>query len=293
MEDERKRYRAGMFCGIGCMSFWGFMPIYWKALIPIDSFLIIFYRIVLVGATCLIAALFAYKAEGILKTLKQKSVVLKLFLSGLLITVNWSLYIYAVNSGQIIEACIGYYIEPLVVCLFGFIFFKERPSKYKFIAIMFACAAVLLILIYFMRLPVIALCLASSFGIYTALKKHLKVQAALSLFFETIFITPVFLALIVYLELTGQGALAAGEQYQFVLLLFAGILTAVPLMMFTAAANRISMLSLGIIEYIAPSISLFVGIFVFHEPFDIVQFAAFVIIWIGLVFFTYGEIKGK
>jgi len=275
------------------MIMWGVMPIYWKALIPIDSYVIILYRIVLVGLACLATALFAYKAKGIIDLFKQKRTVFKLFLSGLLITVNWSLYIYAVNSGQVIEACIGYYIEPLVVCIFGIVIFKERPSKYKLIAILFACVAVFIILVHFMRLPFIALCLASTFAIYTAVKKHLHVQAALSLLFETIFITPPVVCVIIYLEMHGKGALGAGEPYQFGLLLLAGIFTATPLMMFTVAANRISMITIGIIEYIAPSISLVIGIFVFREPFDFVQFIAFVIIWIGLVFFTYGEMKGK
>ena len=275
------------------MVLWGVMPVYWKALIPIDSFVIIFYRIVLVGFTCLIAALYAYKAKGIFELFENKKAVLKLFLSGLLITGNWSIYIYAVNSGQLIEACIGYYIEPLVVCVFGIILFKERPSKYKLIAILFACAAVIIILIHFMRLPLIALLLASSFAIYTAVKKHLKIQAALSLFYETAFITPPVIAYIVYLEFYGKGALGVGEPYQFILLLFAGLFTAAPLMMFTAAANRISMITIGIIEYIAPSISLLIGIFIFKEPFDFVQFMAFVVIWIGLGFFTYGEMKGR
>jgi chloramphenicol-sensitive protein RarD len=290
-EDEKKRYQVGMICAVGCMVIWGFMPIYWKALFPINSYVIILYRIALVGITSFFVALKAYGIEGIKAPLKQKKTILKLFLTGLVITLNWNVYIYAVSTNQVIETCIGYYIDPLVVCIFGMVIFKERPNKYKLISIIAACIGVAIVLIHFMRLPLIALTLALSFAVYTAIKKHLRLQAAISIMYETIFLVPIAISAIVYLEMNGKGAVGVAEPYQLVLLSLAGILTATPLMMFTVGANRISLISLGIIEYIGPSITLLIGIFLFKEAFDFVQFMAFVVIWIGLVFFTYGEIK--
>jgi chloramphenicol-sensitive protein RarD len=225
--------------------------------------------------------------------LKQKKTMAKLFAAGFVVTLNWSTYVYAIHSGQTIEASIGYYINPLVVCIFGVIFFKERPTKYKLLSIVFACIGVAILLVHFMQLPWIALTLAVTFAIYAAIKKHLNIQAVISLFYETLIFAVISFVIIIYLEATGQGAVAANESYQFVVLLFAGIVTAIPLTFFTMAANRISLISLGMVEYIGPSISLLIGIFLFKEAFDYVQFTACVVIWIGLVFFTYGEVKGK
>ncbi|MCL1982866.1 MAG: EamA family transporter RarD [Clostridiales bacterium] len=293
LQDERKNHRTGMVCALGCMLIWGVMPIYWKALVPIDSYVIILYRIVLVGVTCFVAAVKVYGLRRLASTFSNKRTVFLLFIAGLIITANWSTYIYAINSGQTIATCIGYYIDPLVVCIFGMVFFKERPTKYKLVSIVFACIGVLVVVVHFMKLPLIALTLALTFATYTAMKKHLHVEAVVSLFFETVFLTPFALGAIVYLEMNGRGAIAAGGQYQFALLMLAGLLTATPLTLFAIAANRISLISLGILEYIAPSITLLIGIFLFKEGFDFVQLAAFVVIWVGLVFFTYGEIHEK
>ena len=290
--DDRRAHNVGMTCILLCMLMWGVLPIYWKSLIPIDSYVIILYRVLLVGVSCLIAVLATRGPSGIKEHLAEKGKVVKLFLAGVVITVNWSIFIYGVNSGQVIETCIGYYIEPLVVCIFGIVLFKERPNKFKMIAIGFACIGVAIVLAHFGRLPFIALTLAVTFATYTAIKKHLLMPALISLFLETVFIAPVALGVLVYLEANGAGAFSTGQPHQLVLLALAGVLTATPLALFTAAANRISMISVGIAEYISPSISLLIGIFFFKEPFDHVQFMAFVFIWVGLVFFTYGEIRG-
>ena len=292
LTDEKKNHKIGMLCALGSMVLWGFAPIYWRMLIPIDSHVIILYRIVLAGIICGILALKIYGIEGLKAPIKNKGVAAQLFVAGILITINWSTYVYAVNSGQTIEAGIGYYINPLVVCVFGVIFFKERLTKYKTIAVIFALTGVIIMLIHFMRLPVIPLTLAISFAIYAAVKKRLKVNSIISLFYETVILAVISLVLIVYFETTGQGALYQGETSQFVLLLFSGIVTAVPLMLFTMAANRISLISLGIFQYIAPSITLLIGIFVFREAFDFIQLIACIVIWTGLVFFTYGEVSG-
>jgi len=288
-DEEIRKYRTGMICAVGSMTIWGFMPIYWRALIPMSSYVIILYRIALAGIASFAAALKAYGPGGLAAPLKQKGIVPKLFLTGLVITLNWNIYIYAVNSGQVIETCIGYYIDPLVVCAFGMIFFKERPSKHKLIAMILGCAGVLIVLLHFMRLPLIAIAIAITFASYTAIKKHLNVPAAISLFYETVFIGIAATALIIYLELNGKGAFAVGERHQIILLFFAGVLTAIPLIMFGVAANRVSMITIGIADYISPSITLLLGVFMFKEPFDMVQFGAFAVIWVGLVFFTFGE----
>ena len=287
--DERKQYKQGMISALGCSLWWGIMPIYWQMLRPIDSSVIIFYRIVLVALVCLVGALILYDKETILAPLKDKKKLLRIILAGALITANWSLYIWAVNANLVIQTCIGYYIEPLAVCLLGIIIFKDKLSKYKAIAFCFAAAGVIAVIVYFGELPVLALSLALTFSFYAALKKDFNMPPILSLLYETIFLMPFALGVIVYIETTGQGALAVAEPYKYALLMLCGLFTAFPLGLFADAANKLNLFVLGLTEYISPTISLFIGIKFLGEPFEPIQLIAFAIIWVGLVFFSYGE----
>jgi chloramphenicol-sensitive protein RarD len=154
-----------------------------------------------------------------------------------------------------------------------------------------ALAGVVVLLIHFMEVPLIALSLALTFATYAAVKKSFNLPPALSLFYETVFLMLPALAVIIYLEVTGQGAIGVGEPYQYGLLMLCGPITALTLALFAVGANTIPLVTLGLIEYISPSLALIIGIFLLKEPFDLVQFIAFVIVWIGLVFFTIGEKK--
>ena len=287
--DSRKQYKQGMISALGCSLWWGIMPIYWQMLRPIDSSVIIFYRIVLVTLVCLVGALILYDKETIIAPLKDKKKLFKIVLAGFLITANWSMYIWAVNANLIIQTCIGYYIEPLAVCLIGIIIFKDKLSKYKTIAFCFAAAGVVAVIVYFGEVPILALSLALTFAFYAALKKDFNMPPILSLLYETIFLMPFALGVIVYIETTGQGALAVAEPYKYALLMLCGLFTAFPLGLFADAANKLNLFVLGLTEYISPTISLFIGIKFLGEPFEPIQLIAFAIIWVGLVFFSYGE----
>lgn len=287
--DERKSYKQGITSALMSSFWWGIMPIYWQWLRPIESSVIIFYRIVLVAAVCLIGALIIYDKETLLSPLKDKKLLFKYALAGLLITVNWSIYIWAVNADFVIQTSIGYYIEPLVVCLFGIVLFKEKLSKYKIIALVLAGIGVASVILYFKEIPLIALGLALTFAIYAAAKKNLSLPPILSLLYETIFLLPIALAVIVYLEITGQGALSVAGPSKYALLMLCGLFTAFPLGLFANAAQKLNLFVVGLTEYISPTISLFIGIFLFKEPFENIQLVAFGIIWIGLIFFSYGE----
>ena len=288
---DRKDYIKGMQAAVFCSVLWGVLPLYWQALRPIGSGVIIFYRIFLVGLVCFAASAGIYGIKEVLKPWHDKRLVLRNIAAGLLITVNWSLYIWAVNADFVIQTCIGYYIEPLMVCVFGIVFFKEKLEKHKLAAIIFAGAGLTVILIHFMQIPFIAIGLALSFATYAAIKKTSELPPLISLFYETVFLMPIALAVIIYLEVAGRGALDTGETYQYVLLLLCGVLTAVPLGLFGIGAQKVPLTTLGITQYLSPSIALVIGIFIMNEPFDMVQLISFIIIWIGLVFFTMGEIR--
>lgn len=284
-------YRRGIISMLACDVLWGVLPVYWQALRPIESSTIIFYRIFLVGLVSGIASFIIYGRDEILKHLRYKKSLVKFPLAGLLITCNWSIYIWAVNSDQVIQTCVGYYIEPLVVCLVGIIFFREKLTGFKSTAMLFALAGIVVILLHFMEIPFIALGIAASFAFYAAVKKAFDLPPIMSVFLETLFLMPPALAVIIWLETTGQGALAVASPGKYLLLLCCGILTAAPLSFFADAATKIPLVTVGILEYVSPSISLIIGIFLLGEPFDAVQLIAFVIVWVGLVFFTYGEFK--
>lgn len=286
-----KEYKLGLTAAIGCNIVWGLLPIYWKMLIPIPSSVIIFYRIFLVGLVTFLACLKLYGWNRIVEPLKIKGNKLKFFLAGAVITGNWSIYIWSVNAGYIVQTSIGYYIQPLIVCLFGIVLFKEKITKYNLTAFVLACVGVIVMIIHFREVPIIAFSLAISFAIYGALKKSFKVEALLSLFYETMFLAPVALAVIVYMETTGKGAIGVGETYQFGLLMLAGIMTALPLGLFASATRRLPLVTVGITSYISPSMALLLGIFAYGEAFDAVQFGACCLIWVGLAIFSLGESK--
>lgn len=292
MTDDRG-YKTGIISMLGCDVLWGVLPLYWQALRPIDSWVIIFYRIFLVGLVAGIASLWIYGLPAIQEQLKVRSNLWKFPLAGCLITCNWSIYIWAVNADHVIQTCVGYYIEPLIVCLLGILIFREKVTRYKLIAMLFALAGLVVILIHFMEPPLIAVSIATSFAVYAAVKKWFDLPPIMSVFLETLFLMLPALCVIIGIEVTGRGALAVATPGKYVLLLCCGVLTATPLSLFAAAATKVPMITVGLLEYLSPSIALLIGIFFMKEPFDAVQLAAFVIIWVGLVFFTYGECKGE
>jgi len=289
---DKKNYRIGLICAVGCSVVWGLLPIYWNSLQPVPSSVIIFYRIFLMAAVCYIACAFKFGAKNVFKPMfADRKSTLTYILAGIIITANWSIYIWAVNAGHVIQTSMGYFLEPLVVCLFGVVIYKEKINKWKKISICFAVCGLLIMIIGYRQVPLIAVSLGLTFAVYAAIKKSVSLHPLQSLLYETIFIAPAALAVAVYLEASGTGALAAGGGSKLVLLLFAGIATAVPMGLFSFAANKLPLITVGLTEYISPSISLILGIFLFKEPFEIIQFSAFAVIWIGLVFFTYGEFK--
>ncbi|MDY2959912.1 MAG: EamA family transporter RarD [Hornefia sp.] len=301
--NDRKTYRQGLAAALGCSTLWGLIPIYWQSLRPINSEVIILYRIVMMAIVCFIGSVIFYGFKETIKPLiSDKKLILTHIATGILITANWSLYIWAVNANFVIQTCMGYFLEPLVVCAFGVVIFKEKLNKSKKAALIMALLGLGVMVAGYKEIPLIALGLAGTFSVYAAIKKNVKTKPMQSLFYETLFLLPIALLLIVRMETAGNGALAvcsAGGasllsglfSVKFLLILLSGLFTAIPLGLFSLAATKLPLVTLGLTEYMSPSLSLILGIFLFKEPFDSIQFTAFVLIWIGLSFFTYGEVK--
>lgn len=291
--NTSSEYRTGVICVLACQVIWGFCPIYWQALEPIPSWIIILYRIVTMFIYSYIAARFRYSREEIWAPLRDRAVRRKYFIAGFVLTINWSIYIWAMTSERVIQTSIGYYIEPLVICAVGIIVFKEKLTRYNLTAMLFALAAIIIILVHYGQLPGVALSLAGSWAIYSAIKKTAKQPAIIALVYETVLYAAIAVLVIPFIELKGIGALSYADPGKYALMLLCGLVTLVPIALFGAAAQKVTLLVIGLAQYISPTITLMLGIFLFREPIDRTQITAFIIVWIGLCFFTYGEIKAS
>ena len=286
-----KEYRNGVVCVIACQLMWGFLPLFWNAINPIESWIIILYRILTMFIFTIIAARFKYSWKTIFAPLADRKTRVKYFISGAVLTANWSLYIWAVTSGRIVQTSIGYYIEPLVICLFGIVIFREKLTIYNGIAMSLALVAVIVILMHFGKLPGVALGLALTWATYSAIKKSSELPAIIALVYETGVFAIISLFVIIYIEANGMGGLSYHMPGKYALLFLTGLVTLIPVGLFGAAAPKVSMLLIGLVQYLSPTISLICGVMVYGEKVDHVQLIAFIIIWIGLAFFTMGEVK--
>ena len=288
-ENEKKQTRIGILCAVSSALIWGALPIYWKSIESLNSLSIMFYRVILAFVIVFIVCLIVYGPKKIVEPLKDKKTIAAFFFAGLTISLNWGLYIWAVNSEHIIQTSIGYYINPLFVAAMGVIIFHEKVSKHKIGSLLIAIVGVCIMIVSYGQIPTVALVLAVSFTIYTGIKKKLHAPALLALLYETGLMLPIAIPCTIYMEVTGAGAFVNADPHQLFLLSFAGILTAIPLTLFGFAANRMRVIDLGLIQYLSPTITLLIGIFMFNEPFDLFKFLGFICIWIAIAIFTVGE----
>ena len=211
---------------------------------------------------------------------------LMLLLTGALISFNWGLYIWAINHGYILQSSLGYYINPLVNVLLGYLFLHERLNRAQTVALLMALAGVLYFTIDYGQFPIISLGLAFSFGIYGLLKKKMGLNATPALTVETIWMMPAALVYITLLCANGHSALNSFDWLTWLLLLLAGAVTAIPLLLYGKAAERITLTALGFLQYVSPTGQFLIGIFVYKESFTTAHIVCFTCIWIGLTIFT-------
>ena len=291
LNDNNRDYRIGLICVLASQLIWGFLPAYWQALVPIPSWIIILYRMTTMFIYSYIAARLRYTREEIWTPLKEKGAVVRYLIAGALLTANWSIYIWAMTTGHMIQSSIGYYLEPIVICLFGVVIFKEKFTRYNLTAVVFAAVALIVMLIHYGQLPGVALGLAFTWATYSAIKKSSKNPPLVELVYETMFYAVFAVIGILVIETRGMGALSLGVPGKYALMFLSGLVTLIPIALFGSAAKKVSLFIIGLTQYISPSITLLLGIFVYKEPIDRVQLLSFAVIWIGLVFFTYGEYK--
>lgn len=291
LDNNNRDYKIGLICVLASQLIWGFLPAYWQALVPIPSWIIILYRMTTMFIYSYIAARLRYTKEEIWTPLKEKGAVVRYLIAGALLTTNWSIYIWAMTTGHMIQSSIGYYLEPIVICLFGVVIFKEKFTRYNLTAVVFAAVALIVMLIHYGQLPGVALGLAFTWATYSAIKKSSKNPPLVELVYETMFYAVFAVIGILVIETKGIGALSLGAPGKYALMFLSGLVTLIPIALFGSAAKKVSLFIIGLTQYISPSITLLLGIFVYKEPIDRVQLLSFAVIWIGLIFFTYGEYK--
>ena len=270
---------------------WGILPIYWKALKEVSPLYILASRIFWSFIFCVIFVTIIKKWPEIKTILLDKKRFIYCILSGVMVSLNWYTYIWAVNANFIIDASLGYYINPLVVVLFSALFFGERFNKWESLSVLLALVGVLFITLKIGKFPVVALVLALTFALYGVFKKKLNASPIVSLILETAVVAPFAFVAILYIESQGQGVIALGNPMVAALAVLAGVVTAIPLLLYAKGVQEISFSLLGFFQYITPTIMLFLGVFLYGEAFSTVDLIGFGFIWLALIIFTISKIQ--
>jgi len=283
---DKKRYGEGLLMSTGAFVIWGLLPLYWKWVSAITPYEIFAQRVVWSLFFVLILMRNKERLQNFIHMVKQPRHLLKTIAPAIFISFNWLTYIWGVNNGYVLEASLGYYINPLVLTLFGRIFFKEHLTRDQKIGISFAMIGVVYKTVTYGRVPYIALILAFSFAIYGLLKKKSTFTSLTGLGIETLLIGVPALITLLYYESQGMGIIGNLPSYYWLRIMLSGVLTATPLLLYSEGTKRLPLSIIGFLQYIAPTISLFLGIFIFKEAFNFSSLIAFIFIWIGLAIFT-------
>jgi chloramphenicol-sensitive protein RarD len=285
--------RRGFLLGVAAYLLWGAFPLYWPLLEPAGAIEILAHRIVwsLVVMGVLVLAL--GRTARFRRTIAERRVAGLLALAACVITVNWATYIWGVNNGHVVETSLGYFINPLVTVLMGVFILGERLRPWQWAALSVAALAVVVLTLDYGRLPWVALVLAFSFGTYGLCKKQAGAPAIESLTFETMVIGPIALAYVVWLTARGASNFTTHGSGHLLLFVTTGIVTAVPLICFGGAAIRVSMITLGLLQYLAPILQFALGVLYFHEDMPAGRWIGFALVWVALAIFTLDSVRHR
>ena len=292
-----ENYKQGIFFGLAAYVLWGILPVYWKALELVSPFEILSSRFMWSCVFVFLLIIFQKKWPLFAKEVKQVFSNVKtgaaMVAAGITISFNWGTFIWAVNNGHIVETSMGYYINPLVSILFAVVFLRERLDKMQLAAITCAFIGVASMVYSFGKIPWVSLTLAFTFALYGLLKKILPVSVLTSIMLETLLITP--LALVYEYSLWQQGVsfYASGNMQVIMMLTGAGVVTAIPLLLFTAGARLLPLKIIGFLQYISPTLTLLIGVFVYNEAFTASHLLAFGWIWAALLLFIVSQLRSN
>jgi chloramphenicol-sensitive protein RarD len=285
---------TGIIYTAGAYILWGILPIYWKFTNEVPALEILAHRVI--WSFIFVLIIVVLLKRKLLKNffqvqMSQKKTWLGLFLASLFISINWLTYIYAVNTNHIVEASLGYYVNPLVAVLLGVFVLREKVNVLQAVSFVLAGIGVIYMTLSVGKLPWISLILALSFGFYGLSKKLIKVDSILGLLLETLFVLPFAILFLAYLGVNVQHSFSTGSLKTDLFLLGSGIVTALPLLWFGIGAQKIPLYMVGFLQYIAPTISLILGVLMYGEPFTKDHIVAFTCIWIAIAIFTISNIR--
>ncbi|MCP4370755.1 MAG: EamA family transporter RarD [Deltaproteobacteria bacterium] len=281
----------GVLYAASAFLIWGLSPFYWKALGAVPALEIILHRIVWSFVFLVPLVILQRRRQEFIDVVTNLRKLFILLSTGIFVACNWLLYIWAVNNGYLLQASLGYYINPLVNVVLGVIFLRERLRPPQILAVLLATAGVLYLTIHHGIFPWIAITLALTFGFYGLIRKVVSVSSIVGLTVETMILSLPALIYLVYLDTKGMGAIFRVSRGMDLLLMGASLVTAVPLLFFTLGARRILLSTVGLLQYIAPSGMFLLAIFAFNEPFSMAQIWTFVFIWTALAIYTIDSIR--
>ncbi|ORJ59313.1 EamA family transporter RarD [Geothermobacter hydrogeniphilus] len=276
------RSRQGVLLGLAAYTIWGSFPIFFKALTGAAPLEIVCHRIFWSAVFLSLLVLLRGRLGAIRRTFADRTLLLTLCGSTLLIACNWLVFIYAVQVGEVLQSSLGYFITPLLSVLLGFLFLGERLSRWQQLSVLLALVGVISLTVQYGRLPWIALVLAASFGLYGLLRKIAEVDALIGLTVETLLLAPFALGFILYLLGRHQAGFLGGSLRLDLLLPLSGVVTAIPLLCFIGAARRLRLATIGFLQYITPSLHFLLAVGLYREPFNLAELASFLFIWAGL-----------
>lgn len=290
---KKLSYNQGIIYALACYVTWGLFPIFWKAVTGVPAVNVLAHRIVWSFAFLLIWVMLTNR-QTFFNYVRQPRLLLRLGLAGFVVSANWGIYIYAVESSHIIEAGLGYYINPLINVFLGYVFLKERLATMQKVAVVLALVGVTYFTISYGKFPWISFALAFTFGLYGLLKKKANLESMPALTVETMMVFPFALTFLFY---TTQSSAATpffpSSTITSSLLIVSGLVTAIPLFWFGKAAQAIPLSTMGFIQYLCPTLQLLLGVFVYDETFGIEYLICFAFVWVGLAFYTISILKGK
>ncbi len=284
--DPAAQRREGLALGVAAYGLWGTFPLYWPLLEPAGPLEILAHRVLWSVLTMGLLLVLRRRVAALRAILHDRRTRRLLLVAAATITLNWAMFIYGVNSGRVVETSLGYFINPLVTVAIGVVVLGERLRRGQWVALGLGAVAVAVLSIDYGRPPWLALVLALSFGTYGLAKKQAGVGAVESLTFETAAIAPVAAGFLLWLELAGRGTLTTEGPGHALLLTTTGIVTAVPLVCFGAAATRLPLVQIGLLQYLTPVLQLAIGVLVYREAMPPGRWIGFALVWTALVVFT-------
>lgn len=279
------------FSVLGCYVLWGLLPIFWKLLANVDSVYVLAQRVLFSCIFCLAIILLKKNGSSVKNILKSKTERRRYFVCGILISINWGVYILTIAMGKILEASLAYYMNPLFSVVIGALIFKEKLSAVQWVSVGLALVGVMIPVIAYGNVPYLAIIIGLSFALYGAMKKTIKAESDVSICMETMSVLPLAIVFIAYAQVSGYTDFSSLSTTEMLLLIASGPVTSIPLMLFAKGIRKTSITTSGILMYINPTLQLLVGVLIYNEVFTKMNAITFAFVWAAVILFVLDSLR--